>query len=70
MQSKLRMLKSAPLSYYGVLDLNRAERTQPLIIEPVSFSENATWRLPATLKVDEVPAGDKRAAAFGKYQSE
>ena len=70
MQGKLWMLKSGPLSYDGVPNLNRAERTQPLILEPVSFTEGVTWRLPSTLKVDEVPGGDQLETALGKYQAE
>ncbi|WP_162179965.1 DUF3857 domain-containing protein [Bryobacter aggregatus] len=69
MMGKLWMVKSSPMSYESMPVLNKATRTQPLVLQPVSFSETITWHLPSTLKIDELPDPDKMEAGFGKYDS-
>ena len=40
-------------------NVNKSERKQALVLNPVSFSERVTWKLPETLKLDEMPDADK-----------
>ena len=49
--------------------VNKSERKQALVLNPVSFSERVTWKLPETLKLDEMPDADKLEKPFGKFQS-
>jgi len=50
-------------------NVNKSEREQALVLNPVSFSERVTWKLPETLKLDEIPDADKLEKPFGKFQS-
>ena len=49
--------------------VNKSERKQALVLNPVSLSECVTWKLPETLKLDEMPDADKLEKPFGKFQS-
>jgi hypothetical protein len=69
MKDRLWIVKSTPMAYYGVPNLSKPTRTQPVILEPISFSESVEWTLPDTLKLDEMPDADGQTAAFGKHSA-
>ncbi len=69
MKGKLWMVRTMPSSYVRLPNVNKSEREQPLILNPVSFSEHITWSLPENLKLDEIPDADKLDMPFGKFQS-
>lgn len=69
MRGKLWTIRSAPLPYRGTPYVNKAEREQPLIVNPVFFSESIDWNFPTNLKLDELPEADALESPFGKFQT-
>lgn len=69
MNGKLWMLRSMPLAYRQVPNVNLAKREQPLILRPLSFSEQVSWKLPEKLTLDELPRAERLEAVYGKYES-
>ena len=69
MKGKLWMVRSMPTNYAQVPNVNKSEREQALVLYPASFSERVNWKIPDTLKVDEMPEADKMESALGKFES-
>lgn len=69
MKGRLWMLRSMPLDYRQVPNLNSPKREQPLILRPLSFSEQVSWKLPEKLTLDELPESGRLEAPYAKYES-
>lgn len=69
MQGRLWMVRSMPTSFSQVPNVSKAERERPLVLKPVSFSEEVHWTLPDSLKLDELPDGGAMQAGFGKWDA-
>ena len=69
MQGRLLMVKPIMLNYGGLPDVSNPKRTQPLIIDPVSFRERVEMEIPAGFAVDEMPASGQFESEFGRYKT-
>ena len=70
MQRKLWMVRGTPMAFYGVPNLNKPSRDQPLVLTPLSFSESVIWNLPPNLKLDELPTLAVFSTAYAKFSTE
>lgn len=69
LQGRLWMVRSMPLEFSGLPNVNSAKREQPLVISPVSYTETVKWKLPDELKLDEMPDTDLLKGAAGAMSS-
>lgn len=69
MQGRLLMVKPIVLTYNGLPDLSNPKRTQPLLIDPASFSERVEMEVPAGFVVDELPDSGQLESEWGKYKA-
>ncbi|MCA1816796.1 MAG: DUF3857 domain-containing protein [Acidobacteria bacterium] len=67
MQGRLLVFKPAVVSRREFLELARAERKHPVVLESQAFTESVNVRLPAGFDVDELPDPVKLEAPFGNY---
>jgi hypothetical protein len=67
MQNRLLVFKPAVMSRTNSVYLTEKERKYPVMLESNSFSEKATFNLPAGFAVDEVPNPVSLQTPFGKY---
>lgn len=67
MRGKLLMVKPVPLPYGGVPSLADPKRTQPLLIDPVSYKERVELNVPEGFVIDELPDSGRIKTAFGAY---
>ncbi len=67
MQNRLLIFKPAIVSRTNSVDLTEKLRTHSVVLEAESFSETATFNLPAGFVVDEVPDAVLLDTPFGKY---
>ena len=70
MQRKLWMVRGTPMAFYGIPNLNKPSRDQPLVLTPLSFSESVIWNLPPNLKLDELPTLAVFSTAYAKFSTE
>ncbi|HMV99924.1 MAG TPA: DUF3857 domain-containing protein [Acidobacteriota bacterium] len=66
-QGKLLMFKPAMLTLTKKYRLTSQFRMHPVVIEPESFRETATFHVPDGFAVDEIPDPIKLEAPFGSY---
>ena len=69
MQGRLLMVKPIVMEYRGLPDLSNPKRTQPLLIDPVSFTERVEMEIPAGFAVDEMPDSGALESEWGKYKA-
>jgi hypothetical protein len=69
MQGRLLMVKPIMLNYGGIPDVSNPKRTQPLIIDPVSFRERVEMEIPPGFAIDEMPDSGAIESEFGKYKA-
>ncbi len=69
MQNRLLVFKPAIVNRANSIYLTEKERTHPVLIDSETFSETATFNLPAGFVVDEVPDAVNIETAFGKYKT-
>lgn len=67
MQDRLMMVRPLPLPTPGLPDTTNPKRTQPLVLNPSSFSEEATLELPVEFEIDELPEYPDLVTDFAKY---
>lgn len=69
MRGKLWMIRSSPLAFFGIPNVNSAKREQPLIVRPLFLAEKVSWAFPENLKIDEVPDSDSLQMPYGKFST-
>ncbi len=69
MQGRLMIFKPAVVSRLNSLWLTEPTRTSPVVLDPYSFTETSTIKLPASFTVDEMPDPVILETAFGKYSN-
>ncbi len=67
MQNRLMMIRPFPLPANGLPETTNAKRTQPFVLKPVSFTEEAQLQLPDGFEIDELPEYPELSTRFGKY---
>ncbi len=70
MKGKLWMVKSVPMTYDSMPNVNQPQRVQPLVVHPTSFSESIEWHLPERLTVDELPDSVSGETEWGSFRTE
>ncbi|MBI4751687.1 MAG: DUF3857 and transglutaminase domain-containing protein [Acidobacteria bacterium] len=68
-QGKLLMFKPAMLTLTKKYRLTNQHRLHPVVIEPESFREIATFQVPEGFAVDEIPDPIQLEAPFGSYSA-
>jgi hypothetical protein len=69
MQDRLMIFKPAVVSRLNSLWLTEPTRTSPVVLDPYSFSETSTIKLPPGFTVDEIPDAVNLETSFGKYSN-
>jgi hypothetical protein len=67
MRGKLWMIRSSPLPFHGIPNVNSAKREQALVVRPLFLEEKVSWAFPENLKIDEVPDSDTLQMPYGKF---
>ncbi len=66
LQGRLWMLRSLPAPFEALPMVNLNKRQQPLQMPAVEFMEEAEWKLPTTLSLDEIPDSGKQMHTLGE----
>ena len=69
MRDTLLVFKPAIFARHAPLRLKKGKRTQPVIVEPVSFTEQSTFTLPAGYRIDEPYPPVELKVPFGHYRA-
>ena len=69
MQGRLLVFKPAIVNRSNSIYLTEKTRTHPVMLDAESFSETATFTLPAGFVVDEMPDAVSLDTPFGKYNT-
>jgi hypothetical protein len=69
MQGRLMIFKPAVVSRLNSLWLTEPTRHSPVVLDPYSFTETSTIKLPIGFTVDEMPDPVNLVTPFGKYST-
>ncbi len=70
MKGKLWMVRSVPMTYDEMPNVNRPQRRHALVLRSASFTESIQWNLPERLTVDELPDSISAESDWGQFRAE